>query len=89
MVLQALLCAVLVNRGQLQVQPPGALARSWGRGGDAELVLELGWDRQRAPDTGLADLEQAVAAGFPRSCLTPAIARPVLGTTSLHKDFAL
>lgn len=52
-------------------------------------MLELGWDRQRAPDTGLADLEQAVAAGFPRSCLTPAIARPVLGTTSLHEDFAL
>lgn len=37
----------------------------------------------------LANPEQALATGLPQSCPTPAIARPVFCTLSLHKVFAL
>lgn len=47
MVLQALLRAGEWGPAPGAASPQaGALAKSWGRGGDAELALELGWDRQ-------------------------------------------
>lgn len=37
----------------------------------------------------MADPQHVTAAGFPHSCLTPALARPDCCTTGLHKVFAL
>lgn len=58
-----------------------------------EMKQSWGWSWARTSlqplPAVLANPEQALATGLPHSCPTPAIARPVFCTPSLHKVFAL
>lgn len=58
-----------------------------------EMKQSWGWSWARTSlqplSAVLANPEQALATGLPHSCPTPAIARPVFCTLSLHKVFAL
>lgn len=78
---------------QWSLQPCCVLCQPLAWGFRTELGMgrwsSVGLGQAESPTHSMANPQHATAAGFPHSCLTPALARPDCCTTGLHEVFAL
>ena len=78
---------------QWSLQPCCVLCQPLAWGFRIELGMgrrsSVGLGQAESPTHSMANPQQATAAGFPHSCLTPALARPGCCTAGLHEVFAL